>query len=392
MDGRPSPLDFALILDFSRPLDLRALRRGSASARNAFPSTGSAATGKRWLRMPDAGGVIESPCPPDARIRVLEAFVDAPFDVTSEPPVRQMLVRSASGQGACLATRFHHCAADLLSAWAWLRHQLRVAKGAAQPSHPAPFRQPVLRAAPPGARRNPYRGRSDPIWTRAGRPSGKRRWSAITVPPSRFAGLSKERDGFTYNDVLVAATLETTRWWNSRNGAPDRRVGVWVPMNIRREQFAGFGNGSSRIRVRLRPSGDASLRERCLDVRAQVDRARHAGEWTVPSRPILPMLPLALAAPLIRAYLQRPWADMGSLSFTHLQRWPGQAGDFGALERLELVGALHKRHPLMLAAVTALDRTWLTLTFDPALLREKDVAEIGQRFLETALSVAEARE
>ena len=44
----------------------------------------------------------------------------------------------------------------------------------------------------------------------------------------------------------------------------------------------------------------------------------------------------------------------------------------------------------MLAAVTCLDRTWLTATFDPGLLWAEDVAEIGQNFREVVSAAADA--
>ena len=64
--------------------------------------------------------------------------------------------------------------------------------------------------------------------------------------------------------------------------------------------------------------------------------------------------------------------------------------ELGDVAKMEVIGALHIRHALMLAAVTHRDQTWMTLTYDPALLWEDDINGIGQ-FLEHRLSSA-ARE
>ena len=381
MDSESRPLDFALILRFSRPLDRPGLSRGSASGRNLFPVSGSVVDGAHWVRSPDSGGGPESSAP-QSRDNALDAFLSAPFRLEREPPLRQLLLRSAGRRGDCLVTRVHHCAADLLSALAWIRHQLGVASGSAEEcAGPTPFARVPLASGPPRARRNPGLGRCDTIWTRSARRSRERRWSAFSVPIGPFAGLSRESGGFTYNDVLVAAALETAHWWNARQGEPGRSVGVWLPVDIRRERFEGFGNGCSRIRVRRRDWNLMCFHEKCRDIRRQVDLARRNGEWAVPRRPFVVRLPARVGAPIMRAYLRRPWVDLGSLSFTHVQRWPGEEDEvFQSLEGLEVVGALHRRHPLMVAAVTRAGRTWFTMTYDPSQLWAEDIADIGQHY------------
>ena len=395
MDRATRPLDFTLILRFRRSPEHAGLVRGAASARNAFPITASVIKGKCWLLANAPSGSspeCHTSTSADGSESVLKEFVGSPFRLAEEPPLRQMLVRESGREDPCIATRVHHSAADLLSCLQWVRHQLRVASGAEPPIEEiAPFESIPLASSPPGARRNPDWVQSERLWTRGGSPSGERRWSAFSIPVNGLEDLSRDRNGFTYNDVLAAAALETARWWNARNGVHSNRVGLWLPINIRRDSFVGFGNGSSRIRVRLLVQPTATFREKCLSVRSQVDRARSNGEWVVPQRPLALRLPLGVVAPALRAYLRRPWADTGSLSFTHVQRWPGRDEDcFQDLAGIEVVGALHTTHPLMLAAVTCHDRTWLTATFDPALLRDDDITAIGQYFRDVVSTVAGA--
>lgn len=395
MDRAVRPLDFTLILRFSRSLENAGLVQGATSARNAFPITNSVIKGKSW-HLVDARSAPVPEChsrtfAPGVET-VLGEFVGKPFRPSEEPPLRQVLLRDADEADFRIATKVHHCAADLLSCLQWVRHQLRVASGTEPPiQEAAPFEPIPLASSPPGARRNPDWMRSERLWTRGDRPSGERRWSAFSIPVNGLEDLSRKRNGFTYNDVLVAAALETAHWWNARNGKRSNRVGLWLPINIRRDSFVGFGNGSSRIRVRHIVQPTATFREQCLSVRSQVDRARRNGEWIVPQRPLALRLPLVAVAPALRAYLRRPWADTGSLSFTHVQRWPGRDEDcFQDLVGIEIVGALHTTHPLMLAAVTCHDRTWLTATFDPALLRDDDIAAIGHYFREAVSTAAGA--
>lgn len=391
MDSRLRPLDYALLLHFRQPPGAEQLRRGALSARNLYPLTGSSVEGRRWRRLeaPEHGLAIKQAESGDAPGAIRE-FLRVPFRLDREPPLRQLLIQGKQGH-ACMVTRVHHVAGDLLSALMWVRHQLRVASGRdGFVEHAASHEHIAL--CPPGLRasKSPsaFRGRCDPIWTRKAAPSAERSWSTLRIAASEFAGLSRNREGFTYNDLLLTCALDTLDWWNGRHGANGRKVGAWLPMNIREAAFTGFGNGTSRIRVYRRFDEHDSLRSKCRQLRSQIDWSREHGEWAVPKRHILTRLPFAASKLFLKAFLNRPWADMGSVALTHVERWPGQADEeFADVLGVEVIGALHMRHALMMAAVTHAGVTWTTLTYDPALLGEDDVASIGQRF-EHSLSTA----
>ena len=75
---------------------------------------------------------------------------------------------------------------------------------------------------------------------------------------------------------------------------------------------------------------------------------------------------------------------MGSAAFSHVQRWPGQDDPvFAGLQELGVLGAMHRRHALMFAAVSLGDQTWMTITHDPALLWPEDIAFIRDHYLST---------
>jgi len=382
MDRPLRPLDYALILHFGRPPDGARLRLGALSARNLYPRTGSFIDGTEWRRLEVTGDGLAVRQAAGSPVEAIQEFMRVPFRLASEAPVRQLLVQHDAHR-ACLVTRVHHVAGDLLSTLMWVRHQLRVASGR-DPCvvEAAPFGPLRLRRPPSRALRNPlaYRGRCEPIWTQAAKPSPERKWMAFRIEVSEFLGLSRDRDGFTYNDVLLTCALDAFHWWNSRHGAADRKVGVWVPMNIREEPFRGFGNGTSRIRVHRRFAEGGSFRAKCRQVRRQVDGSRRHGEWAVPEKHILTRLPFRLSTPLLRGYLNRPWADMGSAAVTHVEKWPGQMdAEFDDVCGIEVIGALDLRHALMIAAVTDRGATSVTLTCDPALLGVDDAGLIGER-------------
>ena len=386
MDCKERPLDFALFLQFERDLDADALARGARSARNLYSSTGCSVVGDCWSPLDAALCETAFEVVRDADgTSHLERFVRTPFDLAAGPPLRQIWVTDERSGGGSLITRIHHCAADLLSGLMWIRHQLRVAADLDPPcEQPARVVSPALAHAPPGAKRNPTWERCGPLWTRPGEPSGERCWTTFSLPTGSLSGLSRAKCGFTFNDVLAVAALETLHEWNCMHGEGQRKVGIWLPVNIRRDPFAGFGNASSRIRVRRDYPDDLGLGEKCRAVRSQVTRARKRGEWVVPQRTHLTGLPLRMGAPLFRGYLNRPWADMGTAAFSHVQRWPGHGDSvFGSLRKLSVLGAMHRRHALMLVAVTRLDRTWMTITYDPALLRPDDIGSIRDRYLRT---------
>ena len=386
MDSEVRPLDFAVLLHFDREIDADDLARGARSARNLYPTTACSVVDGRW-----------SPLEPDCREpafrslrrgngkRLIEQFLRRPFDLGSGPPLRQAWVQDVEAGTGCLVTKVHHCVADLLSVMAWIRHQLRVAADLDRPcSEPAAVVPPALAEPPPGAKRNPAWDRCAPLWTRPREASGERRWITYSFPHGEFMRVSLAECGFTFNDVLVVAALETLQEWNRIQGDNGRSVGIWLPVNIRRDAFEGFGNASSRIRVRRDYADRLDIPDKCRAVRSQINLARERGEWMVPQRTILTGIPLRFSAPLVRRYLNRPWADMGSAAFSHVQKWPGQDDAvFAGLQELGVLGAMHRRHALIFAAVSLGNRTWMTITYDPALLWPEDIAVIRDHYLST---------
>ena len=354
LDSAVSPQDFTLILHFDESPSAEALQAGAKSAGERF---GAAAR-------------IETPLD-------LEGFVNRSFDLRPGYPIKQALI------GATLATRFHHVAADGLSAALWLGHQLGVAHGLTPPASSAEL---SLRRAETSVRRSQfaYDRACDPLWTPArSTRTGKRRWTTFSFPATDLRQACRRAGGFTYSDLLAACTLEVYRRWNESHGQNGTRrvrpakVGIWLPMNIRSRSFEGFGNGTSRVRLYARYAASASLVEKAREVRRQVSWTTEHGEWAVPEIPLFNQLPGWITGPLLRRYLNRPSVDMATGVFSHADRWAGRAAEaFEHVDRIECIGLLHPRQNLAINAATHQGQTWMTFTYDTGLLNAGEVDQL----------------
>jgi hypothetical protein len=228
----------------------------------------------------------------------------------------------------------------------------------------SPFRNLPLRRHISAVKRSrfAYRGPSHRLWTRHDITSRARRWRTLEINATDLRERCRKTGGFTYNDLLTTCALEVFAQWNHRHcNGRRQKVGLWLPVNIRQQSSAGFGNGTSRIRLYARYSDRASL----------VDRH---GEWAVPQELPLTYLPRWAISPLLRCYLNRPGIDMATGVFSHAERWPGESAEvFQHLEKIESIGQLHKRYSVAINGATLSGRTWLTFTYDPGMLSPGDI-------------------
>ncbi len=384
LDGARSPQDFTLTFDLHDLPDVDRLYAGAKSAMNRFPMSACSVARGSWVWRENKDfrlAVVEG----EDRAAI-ERFIDEPFDLRRQPPVKQLLVLSESSTR--LATRFHHAAADGLSAALWLGHQLNVAYEVETAQlERGPFDGLSFRQSKTSARRSQfaYDGASDALRTSGLKRSGSRRWSTICFRSCELQKACRRLRGFTYHDLLATCVLESLVHWNG----PKCKIGLWVPMNVRRESRAGFGNGTSRIRVYANYDRDAPLVEKCRAVRQQVTWSTEHGEWVVPELPWLTRLPDSIAGPLLRNYLKLPQIDMATAVFTHAGSWLANAGAaFKNVDRIECVGLLHARQNLAINAATHSGQTWLTLTYDPAQLTATDTEQLTRLF---SNQLAEAR-
>ena len=369
--------DFTLILYLRTPPSLERLRAGAESAMKRFPTSGSIVRNRRWVYKPE-------PVIINGRT-ALSSFMNEHLDLRAGVPVRQMFITHESE--ACLATRFHHAAADGLSAVLWLGHQLSVAYRLTECENtPAPFTDLLLRQSKTSVRRSAfaYNGTCDPLWTTNYIPSGARRWLTINFPAKELQRGCRRARGFTYNDLLAACTLTVLANWNqAHDPRTTQKIGLWYPLNIRTHFTAGFGNGTSRVRLYARFPRDASLVEKAREVRKQVSWSIEHGEWVVPELPLFSRLPRPIVAPLLNGYLKQPTVDMATGVFSHVDRWAGDAVEaFKHVTRIECIGPLHPRQHLAINGATHQGQTWLTFAYDPALLDAQHACELTQMYEE----------
>jgi hypothetical protein len=374
--------DFALVLQLKHSPSLESLRLGARSARNLFPTSGSYLDGKLWQRLNSLEDGIEAvSLPKDIQInKTIEEFLKPRMDLRHQPPVHQLAISHADE--IQLVTRFHHTAADGFSAALWLHHQISVATGLLPAtSEEVPYQQPLLRKHSSPVKQSKFApgGPSNMLLTTKHSHGHVRRWQSFDVPSADLQARAA-RNGFSYSDLLATCTLEVFAEWNRRAGH-DQRIGLWLPVNVRQKGAVGFGNGTSRIRVHRRYSSDASLSEKCKEVRRQIRWALRHGEWAVPSEPLLTRLPLSLGGPILRAYLNRPGVDMATGVFTHVDKWSNRGCPaFDLVYKIESVGQLHKRHRLAIHSVTLREHTWFTFTYDATRLTTADVEELCEMY------------
>lgn len=389
MDSPTRPQDFGLVLHLKKAPTTEALYLGAASARRRYPVTGCCIQGNKWVRLagPASGVRIVKASSGAAAVTAMEEFIDSPLDPRLGLPVQQLLLTGGPDDPVKLITRFHHAASDGLSAAMWLSHELAVAWGLEEPAaEDHPFQTPPLlerrRTAEPRGLTRP--GRSARLQSSTAEASRARRWYTIGLPASDLRKRARSKEGFSYNDLLITCALEVfRRWISGHDGGNIQKVAIWLPVNIRRHPLAGFGNGSSRIRVYPNYSAGAALLDKCREIHRQIALSLRHGGWRVPRSHPLQRLPEWLMTRLLRGYLNRPWVDVGTAVFSHVEKWRGQFGKlFQDIERIECIGQLHASHSVAINGMTHGDQTTLTFTYDPALLSPRELKRLVDMYQE----------
>ena len=388
MDSPQSQLDFTIAFKFRRRFDLASLQKGATSARKLFPISASSLRRNRWVPKAAAldglNNVIRS-FEPNVE-EATRSFVNRPLDLCKETPVRQLVIINEAEETTTLVTKFHHAAADGRSAALWLNHQLSVAGGFAEPltSQSAIQPLPIKQITNPVRRSEfAYNTPSDRLWTSNLQRSGRRAWITMTFEADSLKHWCRGTRSFTYNDLLATCALEVFRLWNrERCGLHTQRIGLWLPINVRRSSAEGFGNGTSRIRIYANYPESASLNEKCRAVRHQVRWCITHGEWAVPQLSRLALVPRWISAPFLRRHLSRASIDMATGVFSHAESWNDRNEVFSALERLECIGLLHPNQSFAINGATHNGITSLTFTYDTGLFEPHHVAQLIELYFD----------
>jgi hypothetical protein len=385
VDSRQSRLDFTIVLRFNQKLDFDALSHGASSARNTFPTTCSTLKGNRWVRDPSpVNGITAVGCL-DGEGK-MKAFVNQSIDLRHELPVQQLVMTSNHQNATTVITKFHHAAADGTSAALWLNHQLAVAMGVEEArKKPSAFRYLPLKQLSSFVRRSQfaYPTPADHLWTLPAQRSGVRAWQSISFEASTLRRACRKTRRFTYSDLLATAALEVFGLWNREQGGQQKpKIGLWLPINIRRRSAEGFGNGTSRIRIYATYSPTLSFIDKCCEVHRQINWCTSHGEWVVPSVSPITVLPRWAMRPILRRHLTRPSIDMATGVFSHVERWNTGRDLFSALESVECVGLLHPFQALAINGATHNARTWLTFTYDVSLFEPQHIRRLMDLYMD----------
>lgn len=217
---------------------------------------------------------------------------------------------------------------------------------------------PVLRDFP-RKKDSPYRDLlNSKLWPRKGKVSQEKRFLHVSLEHG-------EQNGRQWNDLMIYSLLEAL---------PFDRKGIWIPANVRKDFWKGFGNGLSRLRVY--PPRGANLKEKLAHIRKQKEEAMKNGEVALPPAGFDPHV--FHQKILYEMWIRRPWADWGSISFSHLTN---SQGFLDNLKGIRGISNLMPHHNGAIFAVTNGGRTDFTLSYDSAVVTDEEAQNLLRDFL-----------
>lgn len=321
--GSVRSLECVFALELFQAPDLHVLKAGAERAQKKFPKTG-----KHPLEINNYSS--------------LETFINEPLPDLWH--LKQGLIRKDNK--IILALKMSHVLGDAVSMVLWLKAQL---------GDEAPSSDIKLQTFP--SKKDSVHRSFLPSETWPGNTSVSydRRLTFLTLEHDERFG------DFSVNDILSLAILKSL---------PLERKSLWVPVNIREKAWEGFGNGLSRMRI-YPAKTVISIKEELLFIKSQKKEARSSGEIFSPAPDF--KIEGRVKQGLFKIWLNRPWADWGSLSFSHLhdrnEILPDCDGVWG-------VTNLPEKQQAGIFAFTRKNRTWLTLTMDAKSFDENKAASI----------------
>lgn len=174
-----------------------------------------------------------------------------------------------------------------------------------------------------------------------------------------------EQNGRLWNDLLIYSLLEAL---------PFERKSIWIPVNVRKDFWKGFGNGLSRLRVY--PPRGANFGEKLAHIRKQKEEAMKNGEVALPPPGFDPGV--FHQKLLYDLWIRRPWADWGTISLSHLTNSRGFLDPFRGIRG---ISSLMPQQNGAIFAVTNGNRTDFTLTYDPAIATDEEARNLLRDFL-----------
>lgn len=305
-EGKRRSLDCVVILDFANPPSLEKLKEGATRAQKIFPKTSAY----------EVSLSIENQ---------LEDFINRPLK--SIWHLEEAII------GNSVAFKMSHAVGDAVSMILWLKAQF---------GHEISDEKLLLHKFPE-KRNSPYTGiRPSIVWPYDKNISSIRKTEEITLQhDERYVD-------FSINDLLSLAVLKSL---------PVERKALWLPVNVRKNSWSGFGNGLSRMRIY--PSPEAlSVKDELNFIRQQKRDAWKNGELFLPEDNFNLN---AVKKLLLKGFIKRPWADWGSLALSHIN---DKTDIFPEALRIRGITNIPEKHQAGLFAFTGRGETSLTLAID----------------------------
>lgn len=276
-------------------------------------------------------------------VETLNKFVDSPLETPFHIEVAKIT------EGNLLALKMSHILGDAVSMFLFLKGMLseEVVDGV-----------PELKTFPK-KKDTPYRGLlNSTLWPGKKEKSFSRKFISVSFEHG-------EQNAPLWNDLMLYSLLESL---------PYERKAIWVPVNVRKSFWQGFGNGLSRLRVY--PPKGSNLTEKLAHIRKQKQEAMRNGEVALPP----PGFDIHNRHQklLYDLWIQRPWADWGTISLSHLTN---SAGFLDGFHKIHGISNLMPSHNGAIFAVTSGGITDFTLTYDPAAASEEESAKLMRDFL-----------
>lgn len=380
MDTPQRYLDFVLVsgLKATAP-NYDQLNKGAQRAFKCFPKSACKIKGYQWI--PDNQDwkidFIELGSTDDLH-ETIKLLVQERIILAEVRGIRQYYIKQ--NDKVTFVARFHHAVGDFMALMMFMHVQwfedspYKVEKKLQMHKHPWPkirsnyaYKKPSHRLGIDG----------DP------HPTKQREWDQLQLEIPQHENW-KEKFGFSYNDYLTAIVLKSMKEWEiGRTKDANRRICLWLPVNIRKNPFEGFGNGSSRLKLYNRYPVDMPISVLALKIREQVKWNRLKGVWHAPTK--IPKLPKKMMKGILTLYSKKPGSDLGSSVFSHAEKYTSFEDLVATFSSVEVVSQLLYHYGMCLAASTFDGKTFITTTWDAGIIKDESYHDFKRILLKNKI-------
>ena len=358
-------------------------------------------------RPPDHELLEVTDCTDDASLDEARSRLQtAPVAVTDWPPLRGLLARRPNGD--VLMLNVNHAAADGFGAVAVLHS---IARAYAGETGPAPGPELVAMADVP------VRPASSPTWAGPYRSVVERLRDLLARPAQLAADHPKEEPGYGFHllrlstddtqQVMAAASPGTTRdvllaalhlaigHWNLGHGAPGRRVGVLVPVNLRPpkwpEETIGNFSVTARVSTSRRHRRDGTSALRAVTAQTTRNRRTRTGIALIAALERAGMLPLwaKQSVVVLQPIVGNRLADTAMLAHLGRQETPSFGPDAGETTGVWFSVPARAPQALCVGTVTISGRMHVTVRYPSRLFDSDAAGRFADCFLTQLRLVAE---